>query len=144
MIVLDANILLYGYDEAAAQHRAANAYLRRIFSAAEPVGIPSHSVAAFLRIVTHPALRVGRYSLEEAVEIVDEWFALPQVRLLIPGERHWALLRRTLLEGHAAGRLVTDAEIAAITIEFGGELQTNDRDFARFPGLRWKNPLAKN
>jgi uncharacterized protein len=144
MIVLDANILLYAYDETSAQHRAASAYVRRIFSNSDQIGIPSHSVAAFLRIITHPGLRNGRYSLEEAVEIVDEWFSLPQVRLLAPGEHHWPLLRRTLLEGHAAGRLVTDAEIAAITMEYGGELQTNDRDFARFPGLRWKNPLAKH
>jgi hypothetical protein len=48
-----------------------------------------------------------------------------------------------LLEGHVSGRSVTDAEIAAVTIEYGGELQTNDRGFARYPGLRWHNPLAK-
>ena len=141
MIVLDANILLYAYDESSAQHRAASSYLRRIFSASEPVGIPLHSVAAFLRILTHAGLRIRSFSLEEAVSIVDEWLDLPQVRLLAPGDRHWGLLRRTVLEGHAAGRLVTDAEIAALTIECGGELHTNDRDFARFPGLRWRNPL---
>jgi len=143
MIVLDANILLYAYDTEAPQHSAARKYLEQIFSGRDPIGIPSHSVAAFLRIMTHSGLR-SRFSLKEAIETVDEWFLLPQVRLLVPGERHWALLKRTLLEGHAAGRLVTDAEIAAITIEFGGELQTNDRDFTRFPGLRWKNPLAKH
>src|SRR5882757_271023 len=118
MIVLDANILLYAYDETAAQHRAASTYLRRIFSAPDPIGIPLHSVAAFLRIMTHTGLRIGRFSLEEAVEIVDEWFGLSQVRMLVPGDRHWPLLRRTLLEGHAAGRLVTDAEIATLTIEY--------------------------
>ena len=144
MIVLDANILLYAYDAQAAQHRAARTWLEEVFSASEPIGIPLHSAAAFLRIMTHPGLRSGRFSLKEAVETVDEWLSLPHVRLLVPGERHWSLLRRTLLEGHAVGRLVTDAEIAAITIEYGGELQTNDRDFARFPGLRWKNPLAKH
>ncbi len=144
MIVLDANILLYAYDIEAVQHRSAKAYLESIFSSSGSIGIPVHSVAAFLRIMTHPALRNGRFSLEEAVEIVEEWFLLPQVRLLAPGERYWELLKRTLLEGHAAGRLVTDAEIATITIEFGGELQTNDRDFARFPRLRWKNPLTKD
>ncbi|WP_035347258.1 TA system VapC family ribonuclease toxin [Edaphobacter aggregans] len=144
MIVLDANILLYAYDAEAAQHRVARAYLERVFSAPDPIGLPVHSIAAFLRIMTHPGLRSGRFSLEEAIETVDEWLSLPQVRLLAPGERHWALLRRTLLEGRATGRLVTDAEIAAITMEYGGELQTNDRDFARFPGLRWKNPLAKH
>ena len=81
--------------------------------------------------------------MAEAVAFVDEWLALPQVRLLVPGEYHWTILRRMLLDGSAAGGSVTDAEIAALTIEYGGELQTNDRGFARFPDLRWRNPLAK-
>lgn len=141
MIVLDANILLYAYDTESPQHRPARAYLEKIFSATDPVGIPVQSASAFLRIMTQQGLRHGRFSLQEAVEIVEEWLSLPQVRLLTPGERHWTVFRRMLLEGHASGRLVTDAQIAAITLEFGGELQTNDRDFARFPGLRWTNPL---
>ena len=66
----------------------------------------------------------------------------PNVRLLAPGEHHWTLLRHTILEGQARGPLVSDAELAALTIEYGGVLHTTDRDFARFPGLRWTNPLA--
>ena len=143
MIVLDANILLYAYDADSAQHRPARAYLEKIFSASNPVGLPLQSISAFLRIMTQQGLRSGCFSLHEAVEIVEEWLNLPQVRLLTPGERHWSIFQRMLIEGHASGRLVTDAQIAAITMEFGGELQTNDRDFARFPGLRWRNPLVK-
>lgn len=141
MMVLDANIILYAYDAESAQHRPARAFLENIFSASAPVGIPIQSISAFLRIMTQRGLRSGCFSLQEAAAIVEEWLSLPQVRLLIPGERHWPVLQRMLLEGHASGRLVTDAQIAAVTIEFGGELQTNDRDFARFPGLRWRNPL---
>jgi toxin-antitoxin system PIN domain toxin len=142
MIVLDANILLYAYDAESAQHRPARAYLEKIFSASNPVGIPIQSVSAFLRIMTQQNLRIGSFSLQEAVEIVEEWLSLPQVRLLVPGEGHWPMFQRMLLDGHASGRLVTVAQIAATTIEFGGELQTNDRDFSRFPGLRWRNPLV--
>jgi hypothetical protein len=61
--------------------------------------------------------------------------------LLIPGDHYWPLFRRMLIEGQASGALVSDAEIAALTLEYGGVLHTADRDFARFPGLRWKNPL---
>lgn len=143
MMVLDANILLYAYDTDATQHRQARHFLEEVLSAPDPVGFPIQSISAFLRIMTHPALQGTRFSLEETVDIVEEWLRLPQVRLLTPGEHHWALFRRMLLEGHASGRLVTDAQIAATTIEYGGELQTNDRDFTRFPGLRWRNPLAK-
>lgn len=144
MIVLDANILLYAYDTESTQHRPARAYLEKIFSTSSPVGLPLQSISAFLRIMTQQGLRSGCFTLHEAVEIVEEWLNLPQVRLLIPGERHWSIFQRMLLEGHASGRLVTDAQIAATTMEYGGELQTNDRDFARFPGLRWRNPLMKN
>ncbi len=63
--------------------------------------------------------------------------------MLAPGERHWSLFRQMLLGGKASGPLTTDAELAALTIECGGVLYTTDRDFARFPGLRWVNPLEK-
>jgi toxin-antitoxin system PIN domain toxin len=144
MIVIDANILIYAYDTGVSHHRAAREYLEKVFSASYPVGIPVQCVSAFLRVTTQRSLRGAQFSMPEAVEIVEEWLSLPHVRLLIPGDHHWPIFRRMLLEGQSSGRLVTDALIAATAMEYGGELQTNDRDFARFPGLRWKNPLAKH
>jgi predicted nucleic acid-binding protein len=73
---------------------------------------------------------------------VDQWLVQPNVRVLTPGDDHWLLLRRMIVEGQASGPLVSDAQLAALTIEYGGVLHTTDRDFARFPGLRWKNPLS--
>ncbi|MDE3104420.1 MAG: type II toxin-antitoxin system VapC family toxin [Acidobacteriota bacterium] len=142
MIVLDANILLYAYDTGARHHKPAREYLERVLSSPAPVGLPLQSILAFLRLSTRTGVLVAPYSIEEAAEFVEEWLLRPQVRLLTPGEQHWRILKQMLLDGGARGALVTDAEIAAITMEFGGELQTNDRDFARFPGLRWANPLA--
>jgi predicted nucleic acid-binding protein len=77
------------------------------------------------------------------VHVVEEWLQQPNVQVLAPGDQHWSVLRRMILEGRASGPLVRDAQIAALTIEFGGVLHTADRDFARFPGLRWKNPLSE-
>src|SRR5450756_2026814 len=142
MIVLDANILLYAYNIEAPLHESARTYLEAAFSVSEPVGIPLQSISAFLRISTQRGALRAPYLLEEAVAFVEEWLALPNVQLLTGGDRHWPILKRMLLEGHAAGRLVTDAGIAALAIEWGGELQTNDRGFGRFPGLRWNNPLG--
>ena len=79
--------------------------------------------------------------MEVAVGIVQQWMALKQVRLLAPGEQHWSLLQQMLIGGQVKGPLTTDAELAALTLEYGGVLYTTDRDFARFPGLRWVNPL---
>ena len=144
MIILDANILLYAYDAGAKQYSSARAYLEEVLSAPDPIGIPLQNILAFLRLSTKTGVLTAPYTMEEALAFVEAWLAQPQVRVLTPGERHWPILKHMLVAGQVRGALVTDAEIAALTVEYGGELQTNDRDFARFPGLRWKNPLTKH
>jgi toxin-antitoxin system PIN domain toxin len=103
--------------------------------------LPWQTVSAFLRISTNKKLVGNWYSIEEAAHVVDEWVARPNVRMLSPGDDHWRLFRRMVVEGQASSVLVSDAHLAALTIEYGGVLHTADRDFARFPGLRWMNPL---
>jgi toxin-antitoxin system PIN domain toxin len=142
VIVLDANILLYAYDATSRRHAKARDWVERAFSGGTPVGLPWQTAGAFLRIVTNPALPGERFSVEEAARIVEQWYNQPNVRMLAPGEGHWPLLRQMIVEGQARGPLITDALLAALTIEHGGVLHTTDRDFARFPGLRWTNPLA--
>ncbi len=143
MIVLDANLLLYAYDSASNQHEKASQWIAKVFSEPILVGLPWQTVSAFLRIATNPKLSGERFSIEEAIRIVDQWLEQPNVRLLAPGEHHWPLLRQTLLDGHAQGPLMTDAQLAALTIEWGGVLHTTDRDFARFPNLKFENPLDR-
>ena len=142
MIVLDANILLYATDPNTAQHRAAYAFLLKVLGGSETVGLPMQSLSAFLRVSTQKGILQHPFSMKEALQIVDEWLQLQHVRLLVPGDRYWTIFRRMLIEGQVDGRSVTDAEIAALTIEYGGDLHTNDRGFSRFPGLRTRNPLA--
>lgn len=141
MIVLDANVLLYAYDSSSSHHAKARAWVEQTFSAEAPVGMPWQTISAFLRIMTNPRLPGERFGLQEAVGIVDQWLGQPNSRLLTPGEDHWTLFRQMMVVGQASGPLVSDAHLAALTIEYGGVLQTTDRDFARFPGLRWLNPL---
>lgn len=142
MIVLDANILLYAYDSTAAGHARARAWVEQIFSGTEPVGLPWQSIAAFLRVMTNSRLPGERFTPIEAADVVNRWLEQPCVQALAPGERHWGLFRQMFIEGQAAGPLASDAQLAALTIECGGVLHTTDRDFARFPGLRWTNPLT--
>ena len=142
MIVLDANLLLYAYDKSSSQHSQARHWVEQVFSDSAPIGIPLQSIAAFLRITTNPRLPGRRFGIDESVRIVDSWLQQPHVRLLTPGTDCWPLLQQTILQGQASGPLISDAQLAAITAEFGGVLHTTDRDFARFPGLRWKNPLV--
>ncbi len=142
MIVLDANILLYAYDSASPHHGRARAWIEESLSGTTPVGLPGQIISAFLRIVTNPKLPGERFTLEEAVQLVDRWLEQPNVRMLAPGDDHWLLFQQMIVEGQAPGALITDAELAALTMEYGGVLHTTDRDFARFPGLRWINPIS--
>lgn len=142
MIVLDANLLVYAYNSVSAHHKQARSWLEETLSRIETVGIPWQAVSAFLLVVTNPKLPGERLSLAESVQIVDSWLAHPNIQVLTAGENYWPLFRRMVVEGRATGPRVSDAEIAALTLEYGGVLHTADRDFARFPGLRWKNPLS--
>jgi uncharacterized protein len=142
VIVIDANLLIYAYDTASPLHQKSAAWLEDAFSGADPVGLPWQSVAAFLRIMTNPKLHGRQYSLTDAAQIIESWMARSNLRMLTPTNEHWLQFRRMIFDGSAAGTLVSDAELAALTIEYGGVLHTTDRDFARFPGLTWVNPLV--
>ena len=142
MIVVDANLLIYSYNSGSSHHIMARAWVERTFSGDEAVGLPWQSIAAFVRITTDPRLPGQRFTAGEAVEVVNRWLDQSIVRVLTPGDDHWSLFRRMVIEGQASGPLVMDAQIAALTLEYGGVLHTTDRDFARFPGLRWVNPLT--
>lgn len=143
MKILDANLLLYAYDRNSSFHREAKNWLEDLLSSNELVGIPWQTVGAFLRVMTNPKLPAERFTPEEAMDVVESWMSVTGVRMLSPGERHAPLLRRMMVEGQVRAGLVTDAQLAALTLENGGYLCTTDRDFARFPGLRWGNPLDK-
>jgi hypothetical protein len=142
VIVVDANLLIYAYDTGSVRYEKSRSWLEEALSGREPVGLPWQSLAAFLRVMTNPKLYDRRYSLDEATEIVESWTAQSNVRLLAPAEDHWSQFRGMILGGSASGPLISDAELAALTVEYGGLLHTADRDFARFPGLRWVNPLS--
>lgn len=142
MIVVDANLLIYAYDKASPHYAKSRSWLEDALSGVDPVGLPWQSIAAFMRVMTNPKLHGRQYSLNEATEIVGAWMAQSNVRILTPADDHWLQFRRAILDGGASGPLISDAELAALTMEYGGVLHTTDRDFARFPGLRWVNPLA--
>jgi uncharacterized protein len=141
MIVIDANLLLYACDTSSVHHQASRQWFEGILSGDEPVGLTWAALLAFLRIGTDPRIRKDAFSVEEAIAIAAGWLERPTVTLLSPGERHWEILRSIMIKGQARGPLVTDAHLAALAIEHGAILATCDRDFARFPGLKFFNPL---
>jgi toxin-antitoxin system PIN domain toxin len=141
MILIDANILLYAYDAEAPQHSVCRKWLEGLFRRQEAVGFAWSTILSFLRLSTDGRVfRVPR-QWKEAEDIVSGWLDQPTTYLLQPGEEHWVILSRLIREGQAHGALIMDAHLAALAIEHGAALCTNDRDFTRFPGLQLLNPL---
>lgn len=142
MIVPDVNLLVYAVHEESPVHARAARWLRALLDGDEPVGIPWMISIAFLRLVTNRRIFPNPFLVDDALAVVDGWYARRFVSAVEPGQEHWSILKRLLLTSGAAGNLTSDAHLAAICIERGAILHTADADFGRFPGLQWTNPLA--
>lgn len=142
MILVDANLLLYAYHPRAQQHEASRAWLESALSGPDPVRFAWLTLWAFLRIATNQRAFERPLTIAEAEAVVTSWLVQPAAAILEPGERHWDILREVTRAGQTTGPLVMDAALAAIALEHGATLCTTDRDFSRFAGLKWTNPLA--
>ena len=91
--------------------------------------------------MTHPQVLVSPATPAQAVDYVAEWFRFPHVMPINPGADHLVHFRRNLVAAGVGANLVTDAHVAAVAMEYQAEVHSNDMDFSRFPGLRWRNPL---
>jgi len=144
VILTDLNILLYAYNPDFTRHRIAKQWWEHALDGRMgPVGLAWVTVLGFLRIATNRNALERPLRTEGAVEIVRSWLQQEPVRIVTPGERHAEILFGLLEELGTAGNLTTDAHLAALALEYRAEVATLDTDFARFPGLRWFNPLSE-
>lgn len=141
MIVPDANLLVYAYDSTSPDHGRARSWWEEVLSGAVPVGVPWVVVLAFTRLMTHPVICANPMTTAQVRGAVELWLGWPQVRLLEARPTTFRLFFDLLEETRAGGNLSTDTLIAALAMEHGGIVYSNDRDFARFPGLVCRNPL---
>lgn len=142
MIVPDINLLIHAYNSESRFHAAARSWWEDLLNDTRPVGLPWVTALGFIRIATHRQVLERPLSASAACARVRRWLAQPSVAILEPGSRHSEILFGLLKHLGTAGNLTTDAHLAALCIEHQAELHSTDADFARFPGLRWKNPLA--
>lgn len=140
MILVDTNLLVYAKTASMEQHEAARAWLEEQLSGLYGVGLPWASLLGFLRLTTNHRIFERPLAMAAARAQVDEWLGLRSVFTPEPTERHAEILAALLAQGDRP-RHVPDAHLAALAIEYGLTLQTTDRAFARFSGLRWENPL---
>lgn len=138
----DINLLIYAADDSSRHYERARFWLEQVLSGTEEVGLAWFALVGFIRISTDPAAFANPLSTEQAFEYVESWLGAPVATVVHPSARHGALLRDLLEPLGTAGNLTSDAHLAALAIEHGAELCSHDTDFARFPGLRWHDPLA--
>ena len=142
MKLVDANLLLYAVDEGSAHHVAAKRWLEQQLSGAETFAFAWTVLLVFVRLSTNARVFDAPLTAEEALDLVDSWLDQTNATIVHPTARHGAILRELLAPVGTAVNLVTDAHLAALSIEHGAELCSADGDFTRFSRVRWLNPLA--
>jgi hypothetical protein len=141
-VLLDANVLVYAVNRRAERHDAAARWLGEQLGGARRVGFPWQTIAAFLRVVSHPRLFDRPLQPAVAWDQVTEWLAAPVAWIPEPGPEYPRILGALLTGYDLRGNLVPDAALASLAIEHGVPLISSDTDFARFRELRWENPLG--
>ncbi|MBA3300438.1 MAG: PIN domain-containing protein [Thermoleophilaceae bacterium] len=141
-MVLDANLLLYAVHAGSPHHERAKDWLAEQLNGPRRVGLPWQSLAAFLRIVTHPRAFERPLNPRVAWKRIEDWLAAPVAWVPQPGPEHARVLGQIIERHQVSGNLVPDAQLAALGLEHGLTVCSADTDFARFEEVRWLNPLA--
>ena len=144
MILPDINILVHAYNSDSSSHEVAGEWWKSTLNGPRPVGLAWVTILGFIRIMTHRGIFERPLHAAEAVAHVRGWLTLPGVQTLTPGDRHAEILFALIEHLGTAGNLTTDTHLAALAIEYQGELVSTDTDFARFPNLRWFNPIKQD
>lgn len=141
MILPDVNVLVYAFLEEPPRHAEFRSWLHSTINGAEEFAVAELVLSGFVRVVTHPRIQTKPATVDAALEFVERIRDRPNCTAVRPGDRHWNIFTDLCRRAEAKGNLVPDAYLAALAIESGSEWITTDRDFARFPGLRWRHPL---
>jgi uncharacterized protein len=141
--LVDVNVLVYAYREDAPGHAGFRTWLQNTLESDLAFGVSDLVLSGFLRIVTHPRVFDPPSAVEHALDFAEVIRTRPNTVTVAPGPRHWAIFERLCRQAGVKGNLVPDAYLAALAIESGSEWITTDRDYSRFPGLRWRHPLEE-
>jgi toxin-antitoxin system PIN domain toxin len=142
MILPDVNVLIYAFRQDAPQHALCRPWLENVVEGNARFGMSLLALSAVIRVTTTPRTYKVPSTLEEGFRYSEYLLGQPNCQIVEPGERHWDIFQRLCLETDTRGPRVTDAWFAALAIEWGCEWVTFDRDYARFPGLKWQVPRA--
>jgi toxin-antitoxin system PIN domain toxin len=138
LILADVNVLLHAFRDDADLHNVYSPWLTAIVNGSEPFAVSPQVLSSVIRIATNPKAFRRPDSLSSVVAFASVLLDQPNCRIVHPGVGHWRIFYELCHEAKATGNLVQDAWFAALAIEHGCEWITEDRDYARFPGLRWR------
>lgn len=141
MIIPDLNLLVYAYNADAPLHSSAYLWWKALLNGRDSVGIAWVVTIGFVRLMTSRVVLTEPMATGAALAHVKTWYERPNVVVLEPGPRHLQIFEQLITPIGTAGNLATDAHLAALAIEHQCELHSNDGDFSRFSGLRWRNPI---
>ena len=142
MILPDVNVLIYAFRKEVPQYAVCRKWLDGVVLGDERFGLSPLALAAVIRVTTNSRSYPYPTSFEAAFGFCEDLLGQPHCQVVEPRERHWEIFKRLCIETNTRGATVTDAWYAALAIEWGCEWITLDRDYARFPELRWKPPTA--
>ncbi len=140
MILPDVNVLVNAFRSDSPDHVTCRFWLDGVVNGEARYGMSPQVLSGVVRVTTHPKVFVRPSSLDEVLRFCNILLAQPHCVVVRPGERHWQVFTRLCTEADARGNLVPDAWFAALAVESGCEWITLDRDYARFPQLRWSVP----
>ena len=140
MVLLDVNVVVNAMREEAPRHELVSTFVDALRAAPEPFGLSDVVLSGALRVLTHPRIFNPPTPSARAQAFVTALRNTPNAVVVQPGERHWNIFSDLVKQTGAVGNLISDAWYAALAIEHGCEWISDDADFARFPGLRWRRP----
>ncbi len=142
MMLVDTNILIYAHRRDAVRHPEYRDWVRAMINGPEPYAVSDFAVTGMVRVVTDKRFyHEGASTIDEALAFADEIRNQPHAQVIGPGAKFWGIFSSLCRQVGAGGKLIPDAYLAALAIEHGCEVITADKDFRRFPGLRWRHPL---
>lgn len=142
MLLPDVNVLIYAHRaDSTADHEAYAAWLTALATGRSPFALSSIGLAGVVRIATNGRIFERPSTLDEVFDFIGELTSRPTARLIHPGPHHLEIFEDLCRRARATGKLVADAQHAAVAVEHACTLVTTDADFDRFPGLDWRHPL---
>jgi len=142
MRLVDTNVLIYAHRRDAERHEEYRAWMQAMVDGPEPYAVSDFALAGMVRVVTNRKVyHDDAATIDEALAFAGRIRNQPHAHVVNPGPRFWDIFTRLCRQVDARAKLVPDAYLAALAIEHGCELISENEDFRRFRGLRWRHPL---